>query len=132
MERTGKCLCGAVAFTAKGIDKDGGTCHCQMCRKSSGASFVTWVTFPLSQFEITDGEPTSYRSSEHSRRVFCPHCGAQLTFWSTQWPSAIDVTVGTLDTPETFRPDHHIFVSSRISWLHLDDGLPEFPEEAPD
>jgi hypothetical protein len=59
-------------------------------------------------------------------RRFCPRCGSQLTFRSARWPDDIDVTLGTLDRAEDFPPDHHIFVSSRLAWLHLDEALPAY------
>ena len=41
MEQTGKCLCGAVTFTASGVESDAGACHCDMCRRWTGSLLIT-------------------------------------------------------------------------------------------
>ncbi len=33
MEYKGKCLCGAVQFSAKKMSNKVGACHCNMCKK---------------------------------------------------------------------------------------------------
>ena len=73
----------------------------------------------------------AYRSSADSERRFCPTCGAQLTFWTSRAPDAMDVTVGSLDDPERCQANRHIWTGSRLRNLHVDDRLPAFPEEAP-
>ncbi len=123
----GGCLCGEVRYRLDGTPKSVVICHCAMCRRSSGGPAVAWLTLPLDQFAFTKSEAASYRSSDHARRAFCPHCGGQLTFWSSTAPGDIDVTLGSLDRPEAFRPSHHIFVSSRLPWLKLREELPEYP-----
>ena len=47
-------------------------------------------------------------------------------------PDHIDVTLCSLDEPERFRPDRHIWTSSAISWQILDPALPAHPEGSPD
>ncbi|MNE49067.1 hypothetical protein D3C80_1435650 [compost metagenome] len=44
-------------------------------------------------------------------------------------PESIDVTVATLDDPERVRANRHIWIGSRLSWLHLDEHLPGEDEE---
>ncbi len=38
------------------------------------------------------------------------------------------MAVGTLDNPDLVEPTVHEWASSRAVWLHLNDGLREFPE----
>ena len=40
-----------------------------------------------------------------------------------------DITVATLDHPEDHPATRHIWTSSRLPWLHLDEDLPGEPEE---
>ena len=42
----------------------------------------------------------------------------------------IDVTVATLDHPERVRANRHIWTSSRLPWLHLDEDLPGEAQES--
>ena len=41
----------------------------------------------------------------------------------------MDVNSGTLDEINAVAPEHHIFVSSRIEWLKLNDQLPKYENE---
>ena len=41
------------------------------------------------------------------------------------------LTSGSLDDPSVFRPQMHMFTSSRQPWVKLDDGLPQYVEGPP-
>jgi hypothetical protein len=75
---------------------------------------------------IIDG----YRSSKHVLRGFCPHCGTALTYEHGRRPEEIDVTLSTLTNSGSLSPQAHIWVSHKLPWLTLADGLPQFPEWA--
>ena len=36
MNGSGQCLCGAVTFTAEGVESHVHVCHCSMCRRWNG------------------------------------------------------------------------------------------------
>ena len=127
----GGCLCGAVRYRVVGSLTNVAHCHCNMCRRASGAPFVTWAVVPADAFEIVSGEPMVYRSSADSERRFCPDCGAQITFWTSRAADNMDVTVGSLDDPESCPANRHVWTSSRLRTLHVDDRLPAFPEGTP-
>lgn len=126
----GGCLCGAVRYRVPhpflGVVAH---CHCKMCRRAAGAPVVTWFTLRRTDFVVTNGSCRIYRSSDHGQRGFCGDCGSQITFYSTRLPDEIDVTLGTLDTPEKFPASLHIWTESRLPWLHLDEQLPDRPDE---
>ena len=44
---------------------------------------------------------------------------------------AIDVTTVTLDDPDAFPPEGHVWTSHKLSWMKLADGLPSFEEGTP-
>ena len=125
----GGCFCGFVRYLAGGPTSNETNCHCSICRRVSGAPFVTWFSVPRLTFLFVSGEPASFGSSVHATRSFCPRCGTPLTFESNHFPDEIDVTTCSLDAPETIPPKDHIHVSSKLSWVKLDDGLPAFPED---
>ena len=127
----GGCLCGAVRYRIAGPLPNVAHCHCSMCRRASGAPFVTWAVVPADAFKFVAGEPAMYRSSPDSERRFCPDCGAQLTFWTSRAADNVDVTVGSLDDPERCRANRHVWTGNRLGTLHVDDGLPDFPEGTP-
>lgn len=127
----GGCLCGAVRYRTKGPVGSVVHCHCHLCRKASGAPVVTWISVPRESFAFTDGEPELYLSSSHGERRFCGACGSQLSFQSTREPEWLDIALGTLDDPGAYRVTHHIWTTSRLPDLHLDEDLPDYPEGSP-
>src|SRR5262249_51369162 len=98
------------------------------CRRTSGAAFLTWFTIPADGYRLMAGEPVRYASSAHGERTFCPRCGTQLTFRSTQFPADIDVTTCSLDEPLRVPPQDHTYTHSQLAWVKLADGLPRFAQ----
>ncbi len=127
----GGCLCGDVRYRITGTIPPAVHCHCSMCRRGSGGTLVTWVEVPLNRFKFIHGEPRTYQSSGHAHRSFCPTCGAQLTFYSRNAPDSIDVTVVSMDHPANYPPNRHIWTGDRLTWLHVDEQLPQHPEWTP-
>lgn len=127
----GGCLCGHVRYRALGEPLGVTHCHCSMCRRSCGAAFVTWVSFPKADFSLTSGELSRFKSSERVERSFCNRCGTAIAFAETSRPDEIDLTVGSFDEPERLSPEDHIWTDARLRWLRVDDGLPEYSQDLP-
>lgn len=127
---TGGCFCGRVRYEAQGEPFNQTICHCTMCRRSAGAPLVAWFSVPRSDFRLV-GEPVRFRSSERATRSFCPRCGTQLTFELDAAQDEIDITTASLDEPERVAPADHTYASSRLPWVKLSDGLPQFPQHRP-
>jgi hypothetical protein len=126
MSWTGGCLCGAVRYRADTDPIRVVNCHCGMCRKMSGAAFLTFVHFPIASFTWTQGQPTRYRSSADAERGFCARCGSTLDMREDVLPDCVQVTLGSLDDPGAVRPDDHVWTRSQVSWLRVADDLPRF------
>lgn len=126
MEWAGGCLCGAVRYRATADPIRAVNCHCRMCRRESGAAFLTHVHFPIDDFSWTTSEPTRYRSSSEAERGFCNRCGSTLTMYESVLNDRVQVTLGSLDRPEDIRPDDHVWAESQLPWLKIDDDLPRF------
>ena len=71
-----------------------------MCRKVSGAPFITAAAFAQTTFAWTKGEPAVYRSSAEAERGFCARCGSTLSFRLFASHDWIYVFVGSLDRPQ--------------------------------
>jgi hypothetical protein len=125
----GGCLCGAVRYRAYGPAYGITHCHCKTCRRASGAPFVTWAGFDTDKITFTKIEPAAYASSPNVTRTFCDKCGTALTYQRVDVPGSIDVTLGSMDEPETLMPEDHTWTESRLSWIVLDDQLPKYPRE---
>ncbi len=128
--REGGCFCGAVRYQVDGEPAMVTHCHCRNCRRSTGAPFVTWAEFRADRFRLLTGRPATLAASNGVVRAFCARCGSHLTYRRTDTPGALDVTVGTLDDPEALRPADHTWTSRKLSWIHLGDGLPSYPQAA--
>ena len=127
-EFEGGCLCASVRFRVSGTATSRCYCHCRSCRLASGAPFVAWATFLADDFRLIRGELAQYQSSEAVLREFCALCGTGITYRNERRIELIDVAVATLDDPGLLRPEYHIWVSHKPSWVTTGDQLPEFAE----
>lgn len=125
----GGCFCGAVRYRVTAPPTRVNHCHCTMCRRLSGAAFVTWATFSNYAFSYLRGRPSRLVSSSRAEREFCKDCGTPLTWRSRDGAGTVDVTVCSFDDPNPFSPAEHIWTASSPAWLHLDDGLPYYPQQ---
>lgn len=124
---TGHCHCGAIRYELDGDPKWSALCHCQDCRRHSGAPVVGWSAFPESKLRVVRGKPKVYRSSENGRRHFCAECGTGLFYFNAvNLPGIADVQIATLDDPNTVAPQIHVQTAERLSWMEGVQKLPAF------
>ena len=121
----GGCFCGQVRYETTGTPFQETSCHCAICRGTTGAASVAWFSLERSQFRFIAGEPTRFKSTRRGTRSFCSQCGTQLTFETEDFPNEIDVTICSLDDPESVRPKDQTWLSSKLSWVVLDNHLPQ-------
>lgn len=123
----GGCHCGKVRYEASGTPVYVPYCHCESCRRTSGAPVVMYVMFEKQDVRFTEGQRKLYESSPDVHRSFCPDCGTPLT-WEAVWgrKAVIEIHISTLDDPERFRPDRHVFYGERLGWFDVFDRLPRF------
>jgi len=108
---TGRCLCGAVTFTAEHVEREHHACLCGMCRRwSGGAGFLGaschGVTF-------TGAEHLGrFTSSDWAERGFCRQCGTTL-FYFLRPTQAYTMSVGAFDDQAPFRLVREIFIDKK-------------------
>ncbi len=129
----GGCQCGAVRYEVRAPTTDLYHCHCSMCRKVHGAAFATLAIAPIESVVYVKGEDnlTRFDSSDGVSRFFCKTCGCQMTIDVADEPQSRWFTPGTLDDgvhPGAGESERHIFVGSKLNWLHLDNVLPQSDE----
>ena len=117
-ELTGGCLCGTIRYRAAG-ELWVAHCHCESCRRATGAPLTTYAGFAAADFAWTAGEPVAYASSPGAVRTFCGRCGTSLTYQGERWPGEMHVLVATLDRPEAVTPQGEAFAEERLPWLRL-------------
>ena len=125
MVREGGCLCGAVRFKAVGEPVNVRICHCRNCQKAMGSPFFARALFDQKALTV-EGETARYPSSEALDRVFCKTCGTRLFAWRTDGGRA-GVALAAFDDRNAFAPTEHSWVTEKMDWVKLDDGLPQYP-----
>ena len=124
----GGCYCGSVHYEAGGLAFHLTSCHCSICRRTTGAPFVAWFSVPRSEFRLSQGVSTRFRSTPKDVQTFCSHCGTQLTFEHNDATDEIDITTCSLDELGGLSPQDHMRTSSRLPWITLADGLRKYRE----
>jgi hypothetical protein len=129
----GGCLCGGVRYRLRAEPAQLSDCHCVDCRRASAAPFVTWGSVRKDDVEILSGELRKVRYAGRLRS-FAACCGTPLFFQDDESSVSIDVTIASLDEPQSYSPEVAIWTEDRLPWVHLNPGLKIFRqgrEQAP-
>lgn len=106
----GSCLCGAVTINAA-ISPNVGVCHCSMCRKWSGGSYLAVEATGEVSFTGEDNI-NRYKSSDWARRGFCKTCGTHLFYHLLDKDQYI-VSAGLFSDDTSFILEHQIFIEEK-------------------
>ncbi len=123
----GGCLCGAVRYQVAGAPFKVANCHCSMCRRQSGAAFLTYAAFACDDVTFTKAAPVPFQSSPQATRGHCATCASPLSFVFLSDPATIWMTVGSFDNPDEFSPGEHWYVAGKLPWVTIPDDLPQWP-----
>jgi hypothetical protein len=131
MAMEGGCACGAIRYKLTADPMIVHACHCRDCQRITGSAFVINLWIERKFVEPVGGTPKSFKlaggSGQTHEVFFCENCGTYV--WSRYHGAPGDplfVRAGTLDRPETIKPDVHIFTRSTVPWLKLPQGVPAF------
>ena len=131
MELEGGCACGKVRYKLIADPLIVNACHCRDCQRLTGSAFVVNIWIERCFVEADHSRLSSVvltAGSGKPHEVFsCPDCGTAL--WSKYHAAPGDTLLlraGTLDRPETIKPDVHIFTRSKVPWFDLPAGVPSF------
>lgn len=129
---TGRCLCGAVTYRADAPPLWQMHCHCESCRRSTGAAFASFFGLRDGTWHWTGREPALFHSSPDVDRLFCPACGTPMAYRSTRFPRETHLHAGTLDDPQTYRPTAHVHSAEMQHWADINDHLPRHAASSDD
>ncbi len=118
----GRCLCGAVEFEGRGAPKWVLWCHCQSCRRHSGAPASVFVCFADDAVTVTQGEITKFTSSPGVERGFCGRCGSTLTCRNEKLPNETHFHVGAFERAAELQPTGELFGNERLPWFAAGSG----------
>ena len=114
----GSCLCGAVAFDAEPSERHCHACHCEMCRRWTGAMLLA-VPVPKDALTWRGAENIRvYRSSDWAERAWCDRCGSTLFYRvAAEGPAQGEhfVALGLFDVPDALSLASEIYIDSKPS-----------------
>ncbi|MBG1231461.1 GFA family protein [Aestuariivirga litoralis] len=113
---TGGCQCGAVRYELSVRPTNACICHCRMCQKQFGNFFGAFADVNTSDFKLTRGEISYFKSSDDALRGFCRDCGTPIAYKFASQPK-ISVSIGSLDRHLDMKPQFQYGLESREPWL---------------
>jgi hypothetical protein len=121
-EYKARCLCGAVQFEAHGAPKWVLWCHCDSCRRHSGAPASVFVSFADGAVSMASGEITKFESSPGVARGFCARCGSTLTCTNPKLPNETHFHIGAFERAAELAPTGEFFGHERMPWFQPQTG----------
>jgi hypothetical protein len=124
--RDGGCTCGHVRYQVSSEPLIVHCCHCRGCQKNSGSAFAVNALFEVDSVKLISGKveevmvPTPSGTGQTITR--CYNC--KVAVWSNYNMGGLRerirfIRVGTLDDPDQFPPDVHIYTHSKQPWIIL-------------
>ena len=122
----GGCTCGRVRYQVASKPLIVHACHCRGCQKNSGSAFALNALFEADRVTLVSGKveeiavPTPSGTGQDITR--CTEC--KVAVWSNYNMGGLRrhirfVRVGTLDDPDQYPPDVHIYTCSKQPWVIL-------------
>lgn len=118
--RNGSCLCGSVRLVATGEPEGVAACHCDSCRKHTGAPVAVYADYRSDQVAFPGAQPAIFRSSPGVQRGFCATCGSTIFYQGSNLPHMIHLHIGLFDEPASFQPQVEEAVGQRLPWIHVE------------
>ena len=124
---TGGCLCGAVRYRLAARPFAANACHCDACKKLTGATNLLMIAGAREAFS-QEGAVQRYRRRADSGReldvVRCANCGVRMWHEPLSAPAIVFIAAGTLDDPSWVVPASHIWVEKASPGvLFQDDAI---------
>ena len=91
---TGGCLCGSIRYEITGPILRSYACHCNFCKKATGAAFRSAIGVNRSSFKISGDTLSTYKHiiSERGRALwpsFCGRCGTGIGSTLERFPELV-------------------------------------------
>jgi hypothetical protein len=121
-------MCGSVRYETEGEPFAINYCHCQSCRRHTGAPVVVLAGYQAAQVQFSGIERKRYESSPGAFRAFCERCGTPLTWEGDggELGQIVELHINTFDDPESMVPTSHAFEPERLTWFDVEDELPRY------
>jgi hypothetical protein len=120
----GGCTCRFVRYRMTSNPLFVHCCHCRWCQRETGTAFALNALIEADRVQLLQGEvevvDTPSFSGKGQKISRCPRC--RIALWSNYaggGDAVRFVRVGTLDDPDRFPPDIHIYTASKQPWVVL-------------
>lgn len=121
---SGRCLCGAVTYRCDAPPLWQMHCHCESCRRATGAAFASFFGVADGTWAWTGVAPATFSSSPGVTRQFCPTCGSPMGYRADRFPAEQHFYAGSLDNPTCYQPSAHVHFAEHLAWANPHDTLP--------
>lgn len=128
----GGCACGSVRYRLTSLPLVVHCCHCTRCQRETGSAFaVNAIIEPTALDHLAGALSRVALATASGIPQLASRCGScGTTVWSEYGRRAplCAVRAGTLDEPARAVPDIHIFTATKLPWVILPPGVPDFRE----
>ena len=127
----GSCHCGPVTYRLAEAPKIVFACHCTECQKLSTSPYSVTAVVATNAIEFS-GELNEWsRSAESGNKnsaKFCPVCGNRVYHFNPDDVSTIKLKLKPVNMPDArlFEPTMHVWVSEKLSWYRIPEGVTVF------
>ncbi|CBJ90648.1 Glutathione-dependent formaldehyde-activating, GFA [Xenorhabdus nematophila ATCC 19061] len=123
----GRCLCGSVGIKTSQRIENINACHCKICQKWNGGSFLSVDCKDDLEIEGIENIST-YASSEWAERAFCRKCGTHL-FFHLYHPSTYYVPVALFEENHVSKLSRQIYVDSKPKYYNFVEKTPMLTQQ---
>jgi hypothetical protein len=129
----GGCTCRGVRYRLSDRPLVVHCCHCRWCQRETGSAFALNALIESTRLQLIAGRPDLVTTPSNSGKgqviARCPDCRVAVwSYYSTLRDRLSFVRVGTLDEPDRFPPDVHIYTQSMQPWVVLPAGARTYSE----
>ena len=126
------CFCGAVRvkIADAAIPQSVSVCHCEVCRKLTGAPNLANLILPVDAVSVVaaDGESVpdlvEMQTSKHVTRRRCAKCYSPVSATLGKGRVVVPLSLFPPPHPASWQPQHHLYYDRRVIDLH--DSLPKY------
>jgi len=120
----GHCRCKNIVIQVKGEPEFSVYCHCDDCRRSTGAPLIAAVGYDKSNIIWEKRESLNNWVNGSCTRLFCAQCGSPVAQTHDSAPTRVYFYTTFMDKPELLPPKAHSYSGEQLPWLMLRDDLP--------
>jgi len=128
----GRCTCGGVRYRIAARPLVVHCCHCRWCQRETGTSYALNALIETDHLTVQEGTPEKVVLPSDSGKgqavLRCPDCKVALWSHYGGGDRLAFVRVGTLDAPDAYPPDVHIYTESKQPWVEIPDNVPAYPQ----